>query len=217
MGVEISSNVSSTMKKIYEAHWETGNEVGSKAGYVIAMSQRGWLRKQRTKYSIEYKDGKRKIVYNPNGRRPFGTIVNKRGVTLDTRLENFIQWRTYSTTGTTVVAAPMKSGTTEIRRNGKVVSKTRVDSVGKGSVDILQKLNYGLNANSDTINRVNKPFDWQGGESMKRFKGKHQKALMFMEAGRRKAMGSVNRIITQGFSEALSRRENIKEPLKRVV
>lgn len=215
--VEISSNVSSTMEKIHEAHWETGNETGSRAGYVIAMSQRGHLKKQRTKYSVEYKDGARKIVKNENQRRPFGTIVNKQGKTLSTRLENFIQWRTYSSTGTTVVAAPMKSGTTEIRKNGKVVKKTRVDSVGKGSIDILQKLNYGLNSSSDTIRKVNKPFDWQGGKSMSRFRGTHQNSPMFMEQGRRDAMGTVNKILTAGFSDALKRRENIKEPLRKVV
>ena len=219
MGIEIQSNLSSSMKKIYEAHWETGNEIGSKNGYLIAMAQRAELKKQKTHYTTTVVDGKRKITYNKSTSRPFGTIIDKNGGTLATKLENFIQWRTYSSTGTTIVAAPMKSGTTEIRRNGRVINSTRVDGVGKGSINILQKLNYGLNGDSSMIMKPNgtDSFNWQGGESMDRFKGTHQKARNFMEEGRRNVMGSVNRNIKQGFADAIKRRENINEPMKKVV
>lgn len=209
----VQSNVSSTMTKIYEAHWETGNEVHSKIGKNIAYAQRIELLKQRTKYRSEVIGGKR-IIKSDGRRTRFGRIVNKQGEILETRLHNLIQWRTYSTTGTTVVAAPMKSGRTEIRRDGKIVGSIPVSSVGKGSIDILQKLNYGLNSASDRINIVNKPFDWQGKESMKRFKGTHTKARLFMETGRRNAMSKNDSIIREGFANASQRK--IEQPLKAV-
>ena len=205
----IYSNVSSSMKKIYEAHWETGNEVNSKAGAAIAEAQRKAMDKKQTHWHIEVKNGKRKFIFNPNITRSIGDIVKRNGTMLGTRLQNFIQFRTYSTTGTTVVTAPMKSGTTEIRRDGKVVDRTRVDSVGKGSVSILRKLNYGLNGSSDKILQKEKnqssDFSWQGESSHEPFKGKH-KALNFIEEGRRNALSKVNGYITRGFDEALSRR-----------
>jgi hypothetical protein len=193
------------MQKIYEAHWETGNEIASKNGKLIAYAQRVAFLKNRTHWSINYKNGKRQIVKRDRRTR-MGAIVNRQGVTLRTRLHNLIQWRTYSTTGTTVVGGMFKSGTTEIRENGKVIGKTRVDSIGKGSINILQKLNYGLNANSDKINEVGNDFNWNGGASMKRFKGKHTKALHFAEEGRRNALGKVNDNIQNGFPKALERR-----------
>lgn len=211
------SNVSETMKKIYEAHWETGNEISSKNGMAIAYAQRIALLKNRTKYRIEYVKGKRTIV-SRNRRTRVGAIVNRSGTTLSTRLHNFIQWRTYSTTGTTVVGGMFKSGWTEVRRNGKVTSKTRVQSVGQGSINILQKLNYGLNESSTRINKVNNPITWNGGPTMAAFKGKHMKAYEFAEEGRRNAMGAVNKNIKTGFTQALSRRENYtQQKMKKVV
>lgn len=210
----VESNVSTTMAKIYEAHWETGNEVHSKIGKNIAYAQRIELLKNRTKYRSEVINGKR-IIKSRERRTRFGAIINKQGQALETRLHNLIQWRTYSTKGTTVVAAPMKSGTTEIRRDGKVTGTVRVDSVGKGSIDILQKLNYGLNSASDKINVVNKPFNWQGKESMKRFKGTHTKGRMFMEVGRRNAMGKNDSIIREGFANA-SQRKDLEQPMRAV-
>lgn len=214
MEYRIDSNVSSSLKKIYEAHWETGNEIGSKNGMAIAMSSRKALESKRTAYNIEYKNGKRTIV--KRGSRPIGTIVDKNGRTLKTRLKNFIQWRTYSTTGTTVVGGMFKSGTTEIRKDGKVVSKKRVQSVGKGSINILQKLNYGLNKSSDKINKVGNKFDWQGKRSMKNFRGSHTKGLNFMEEGRRNAMGEINKNLKDGFKNSLQRRV-VKAKMERVV
>ena len=51
----VYSNVSETMQKIYEAHWETGNEIHSKIGFQTMESQRAELLKQKTAYNIEYK------------------------------------------------------------------------------------------------------------------------------------------------------------------
>lgn len=209
----VESNVSTTMAKIYEAHWETGNEVHSKIGKNIAFSQRDELLKQKTKYKTLVRNGKR--IIRTTSPKSFGEIISKTGSPLETELKNFIQWRTYSTTGTTVVAAPMKSGRTEIRRDGKIIGTERVDSVGKGSIDILQKLNYGLNSTSDKINVVNKPFNWQGKESMKRFKGTHTKGRMFMEVGRRNAMSKNDSIIREGFTNA-SQRKDLEQPMRAV-
>lgn len=206
----VYSNVSETMQKIYEAHWETGNEIHSKIGFQTMESQRAELLKQKTAYNIEYKNGKRQII--KGGSRSFGVIVNRKGSTLSTQLKNLIQYRTYASKGTTVVGVPMKAGYTELRENGKIVGRTKVHSVGKGSIDILQKLNYGLDASSNTIQTVNKPFSWQGGESMGRFKGTHTKALLFMEAGRRNAMSKADSIMRKGLDSLNSR--NIQEPSK---
>lgn len=211
---EVYSNIPSSLRKIYEAHWETGNEVGSKNGMAIAMASREALESHKTSYQTTVVNGKR--IIKKSAPRAIGTIVNRRGQTLNVRLKNFIQWRTYSTTGTTVVGGMFKSGTTEIRRNGKVVSKRRVDSVGKGSINILQKLNYGLNQNSNRINKVGNPFDWQGKESMKKFKGTHTKGLGFMEEGRRKAMSKVNKNTKEGFENAILRR-NLNQRMEKVV
>lgn len=207
----VYSNVSETMQKIYEAHWETGNEIHSKIGFQIMESQRAELLKQKTAYNIEYKNGKRQIVKGKKT-RDFGVIVNRKGSTLSTELKNFIQYRTYASKGTTVVGVPMKAGYTELRENGKIVGRTKVHSVGKGSIDILQKLNYGLNASSDTIQTINKPFSWQGKPTMKKFKGTHTEALLFMEAGRRNAMSKADSIMRKGLESLNSR--NIQEPLK---
>ena len=206
----VYSNVSETMQKIYEAHWETGNEIHSKIGFETKEAQRAELLKQKTSYNIEYKNGKRKII--KGGSRSFGVIVNRKDSILSTELKNFIQSRTYASKGTTVVATPMKAGYTEIRRDGKITSRTKVNSVGKGSIDILQKLNYGLNTSSDTIQTINKPFSWQGKPTMKKFKGTHTEALLFMEAGRRNAMSKADSIMRKGLDSLNSR--NIQEPLK---
>lgn len=205
----IYSNVPSSMRRIYEAHWETGNEVNSKSGAAIMKAQRAAMDKKQTHWHIEVKDGKRKFIFNPNITRSIGDIVKRDGTMLGIRLQNLIQFRTYATKGTTVVTAPMKSGTTEIRKDGKVVGRTRVDSVGRGSISILRKLNYGLNRSSNTIlqkeSKQSSSFNWQGKSSRKQFKGKHE-AFGFIEEGRRNALSKVNGYITTGFKDALSRR-----------
>jgi hypothetical protein len=203
---DIYSNVPSSMRMIYEAHWETGNEVNSKSGAAIMKAQRAALTKQQTHWHIEVKNGKRKFVYNPNITRSVGDIVLKDGRIIALGLQGLIQFRTYATTGTTVVTAPMGGGTTEIRRDGKVVDRTKVQKVGQGNIDILQKLNYGLNGSSNKINTVGNPFSWQGKPSHELFKGTHTKAMNFIEEGRRNALGTVNEYITTGFNDALSRR-----------
>jgi len=207
---EVYSNVTESLNKIREAHWETGNEVNSKSGAAIMYATRAAMNTKKTHWSIKYVNGKRRFVYSEKT-RTIGEIVNRSGTILNTRLQNLVQYRTYSTKGTTVVVAAMKSGTTEIRENGKVVGSTRVDSVGSGSIDILQKLNYGLNSTSSAINMPSgsRAFDWQGKSSRESFKGKHKK-MNFVEEGRRNAMGKVTGYINRGFEEALARRSNIK-------
>lgn len=202
----ISSNISSTMKQIYELHWETANEVASKSGRAIAMAQRNELLANKTYYDIEYVDGKRRIIKTDTS-RPVGKITNKQGIILSTRLENFIQWRTYSTTGTTVVGGMFKSGWTELREGGKVIGRTKTDSVGQGSINILQKLNYGLNSESNKINTVNNAYNWGGKKSLDNFKGTHTRGYGFAEKGRRNAMSEVNTLMKDGFKDALARRE----------
>ena len=210
----IYSNVPASLKQIYEAHWETGNEVNSQAGNAIKEAQRDALSSKKTHWHITYENGYRQFVYK-NITRPIGDIVNRQGVMIKLTLQNLIQSRTYATKGTTVVTAPMKSGTTEIRRDGRVVDRKRVDSVGKGNIDILQKLNYGLNGKSNKINRVNKSFSWQGEESKSSFEGKH-KALNFIEEGRRKALPRVNGYIKNGFKDGLSRRAKTSTKIVKV-
>ena len=213
----IYSNVSESMKQIYEAHWETGNEIGSKNGQIIAFAQREALTQNKTHYDIEYVQGKRRIIKKSTS-RDVGIIVNKQGVQLSTKLDNFIQWRTYSSTGTTVVGGMFRSGSTEIRENGKVIAKTKVDSVGKGSINILQKLNYGLDTSSSKVNVVNNAYSWNGKPSISKFRGTHTEGYGFAEKGRRSAMGKVNDNIRNGFSVALARREKgIKAQMKKAV
>lgn len=210
------SNVSSTLQKIYEAHWETGNEVNSKAGKLIAFSQRAELERHQTFYGIKYVNGKRRIVRNKTS-RSIGEIVNKQGIALKTKLPNLIQWRTYSSSGTTVVGGLFTRGYTEKRENGKVIDRIKVDPVGRGSMSILQKINYGLNDQSNQINSEGNPFSWDNGPSMEKFKGKHV-AREFAATGRRNVMGEVSSLLKQGFSDALARREKyINEPMRKAI
>ena len=213
----IYSNVSESMKQIYEAHWETGNEVSSTSGKLIAFAQRKALEAKKTNYDIKYKDGVRRIVKGDK-ERSVGVIVNKQGMTLKTKLSNFIQWRTYSTSGTTVVAGMFTNGWTEIRENGKVIDRERVYSVGQGSINILQKLNYGLNSDSSRINEVNNAYSWDYGKSMPNFEGSHTEGYEFAEDGFEAAKDDVFRTIRDGFSSALARREKgIKAEMKKAV
>jgi len=206
------SNVSRSLIPIYEAHWETGNEVNSKSGFRIMEQTRNALKGNKTHWHIEVKDGKRRFVYKEIT-RPFGDVVDRSGNNLDFNLENLIQFRTYGAKGTTVVAAPMNGGRTEIRRNGAIVDTKKVDKVGKGGIDILQKLNFGLDSQSKTINGIGSNVHWFGNESLESFKGKH-KGTHFIEEGRRNAMGQVHKYITQGFKEGIDRREKSMAQVK---
>jgi len=140
---EIFSNVSKQVTKIHELHWETGNEVNSKNAAEIMKKTREALSSHTTKWHVIYKNGKKKFI--KGAPRPIGQRFSyENQAPLKTSLQNLIQFRTYTTTGTAIVAGMMKSGTTEIREDGKVVSRTRVDGVSKESIAILQKLNNGL-------------------------------------------------------------------------
>lgn len=215
------SNASSSLQKIFDLHWESGVETNSKAGTAIMKSIRNELDKEKTYWKVVVKDGIRKFIKTSTA-RTVGTIVNRDGITLQTKLKNFIQFRTYGTTGTTVVGVPMKSGRTEIREDGKVVSSTPVDSVSKESINILNKLETG-----QAINRMGsqthsggkmwtKYRDNSRGKSLEKFDGKW-KARNYASKGRRNALGTVNTILSKGYQDALRRREKYsKTPMEKV-
>lgn len=198
---EIFSNVSKQVAKIHELHWETGNEVNSKNAAEIMKKTREASSSRTTRWQTIYKDGKKKFVkVSP---RSIGQRLSYEGQPLKTTLQNLIQFRTYSTTGTAVVAGMMKSGTTEIRENGKIVSRTRVDGVSKQSIAILQKLNNGIQGTTMWQDFQTKKLS---NKSRPGFEGKW-KALKYIEEGRRNSMSKIDSNIKQGFKDGLARRE----------
>jgi hypothetical protein len=209
------SNVSRSLIPIYEAHWETGNEVNSKSAAAITKQTRYVLEGNKTHWHIEVKDGKRRFVYK-DITRPFGDVIKRDGTFAKFNLSNTIQFRTYGAKGITMVATNMPGGQTEIRENGKIVSTKKVDKVGRGSIDILQKLNFGLDEESETIKGIGSGIHWFNQSSHEPFKGKHTKGTYFIEEGRRNAMGQVHKYITQGFKEGIERREKSMAQVKTV-
>ncbi len=198
---EVFSNVSKSIAKIHELHWETGNEVNSKNAAEIMKQTRVALSSKTTRWQTIYDNGKKKFI--KGAPRPIGQRVGYGGQPLKTELQNLIQFRTYTTTGTAIVAGMMKSGTTEIREDGKVVSRKRVDGVSKQSIAILQKLNDGKQGTTMWQDFKSKKLS---SESLSSFEGKW-KALKYIEEGRRNSMEKINTNIKQGFKDALQRRE----------
>lgn len=202
LSAEIFSNVSKQVTKIHELHWETGNEVNSKNAAEIMKKTRQALSSRTTRWHVMYEDGKKKFF--KSAPRPIGRRFSYESqAPLKTSLQNLIQFRTYTTTGTAIVAGMMKSGTTEIRENGKVVSRTRVDGVSKQSIAILQKLNSGKQGTTMWQDFQTKKLS---NESRKSFEGKW-KALKYIEEGRRNSMSKIDSNIKQGFKDGLARRE----------
>lgn len=216
------SNASSTLKKIFDMHWESGVETNSKAGTAIMKSIRAELDKEKTYWKVVItKEGKRRFVKTSTP-QAVGTIVNRDGITLNTKLRNFIQFRTYGTTGTTVVGVPMKSGRTEIRENGMIVDSTPVDGISKESINILNKLNSGVANNTMGSKTHSGGKMWTHykdntrGKSLDSFDGKWERRD-FAARGRRSAMGTVSDILNKGYEAALARREKYtKQPLRKV-
>lgn len=205
---EIFSNVSKQVTKIHELHWETGNEVNSKNAAEIMKKTRIALSQHTTRWHIKYEDGK-KIFFKSAARSIGQRFAYEDQAPLKTSLQNLIQFRTYTTTGTAIVAGMMKSGTTEIRENGKVVSRTRVDGVSKESIAILQKLNSGKQGTTMWQDFQTKKLS---NKSRPGFEGKW-KAFKYIEEGRRNSMSKIDSNIKQGFKDGLARREkyaNIK-------
>lgn len=205
---EIFSNVSKQITKIHELHWETGNEVNSKNAAEIMKRTRIALSSHTTRWHVKYEDGKKQFF--KSAPRPIGRRFSyENQAPLKTSLQNLIQFRTYTTTGTAIVAGMMKSGTTEIREDGKVVSRTRVDGVSKQSIAILQKLNSGKQGTTMWQDFQTKKLS---NKSRPGFEGKW-KALKYIEEGRRNSMSKIDSNIKQGFKDGLARREkyaNIK-------
>ena len=213
--VEVYSNLEASMTRIHQAHWESGNEAHSKAAALTKKMMSHALKSKRTIYTTKIVNGVRHIVKSAShsmGDR----IDHDTGRLMSTpNMANFIQFRTYSTTGTTVVGGLMKAGRTEVRRHGKIISTTPVFSVNQSSIDILEKISTG---------KTNKAL-WntkEGGyshESLSRFRGTHENnPTNFIAQGKRNAISAIKVRIPRWTLDAIKNRENIKqEPLKRKV
>lgn len=205
-GFEGYSNVSEMLTKIYEAHWESGNEAGSRMGLLVKSSLDKALKSQQTIYTTKVVKGKRRIIKTIS--HSFGQRIDRKtGKVMNTpNMANFIQWRTYSSTGTTVIGGLMKSGYTEIRRNGKVVEKSKVFSVNQSSVDILEKMDSGKIGHAlwNTKNGGYSPL------SKGQFVGTH-KPTNFISEAKTEAFSGVDEKMTKWMEEALRNRDDIKQ------
>jgi len=208
---EAYSNLSASMDKIHEAHWESGNEAHSKLGFLVKSSMEKALRKNKTNYTIQTnKNGKRLIVKENTSHSMGDRFDAHSGKKLNTHMGNFIQWRTYSTTGTTVVGGLMKAGQTEIRDEGKVVGRTKVFGVHQESVDILEKISSGQLGKAKWVHP-------RGVVSMKRFVGTH-KPTNFISEGKSSALSGADSKIVKWYKDAVNRRDDLKkQPIKRIV
>jgi len=211
-GFEAYSNLEASMQKIYEAHWESGNEAHSKMGWLVKKSLGSSLKQKKTQWSTKIVNGKRLIV--KSAAHSMGDRFDtKTGAKLQTDLTGFIQWRTYSTTGTTVVGGLMKAGYTETRKEGKVVGRAKVFSVNQSSVNILEKISSGKTGRA----QWNKEDGGYSVKSMKRFVGTH-KPTNFIAEGKSSALSGAEAKISGYYANAIKRRDDIKEqPMKRKI
>ena len=178
-------------------------------------SMRNELSQQKTYWDVEYKDGKRRLVKTKTARAMGRRINFRTGATEDVKLQNFIQFKTYASKGTTVIGGMFKRGKTEIRRDGRVVDTTMLDGVGKATIGILNKLETGV---QDKTNNEYTPMwkDEDGNltpKSMATLEGTW-KATRFATKGRRNAEGRVNGYMTSGLVEALRNRERDVSDIK---
>ena len=200
------SNLKESLQKIYELHWEAGNEAHSKLGWDLKQELERQLRSKTTEYSIKKnKKGNRQIV--KVAAHAMGDRFDaKNGDKLSVNMGNFIQFRTYATTGTTVVGVPMKAGKTEIRRDGKVVSSKKVFGIRQESIDILEKMSLGIVGVAKWVHP-------RGVKSMKGFEGTHQKhPNNFIPEAKAKALSNASSKIEKEYSAALERSKNVKSP-----
>jgi hypothetical protein len=200
---EMYSNFSKSMEKIHDLHWESGNEAQSKAGYLVKKSIERSLKRRKTHYTIKTKNGKRLIVKEASTHSMGERFDRNTGVKLSATMGNFIQWRTYSTTGTTVIGGLMKPGSTEVRRGGKVVSKTHVYGVRQQAIDILEKMDSGKIGKAEWVHP-------KGKESMNAFRGTHEKhPAHFIAEGQQSGINAAKFRIPRWTIEALANRENL--------
>jgi len=208
------SNLIASMREIHQVHWETGNQFHSYSGRAIMLSQRQAMKRETTFFkSGTTKNSKRKIV-GTDSPQPLGERYDSRtGAKLDVDMSNLIQYRTYATTGTTVVAVAMKGGKTEIRKDGRVVSSTRVDGIGQRSIAILMKMNSGKK--NPFVNWTTP--DGKVGGSIERFDNTWKKDRNFMEKGRKGAMFQVHRFMNEGMQKALENagRDTKMQPMRK--
>jgi len=209
--IEVYSNLAASMQKIYEAHWESGNEAHSKMGFLVKNSMEKALRKHKTNYTIETNSSGKRMIVKQNTSHAMGDRFDRKtGKKLNIHMGNFIQWRTYSTTGTTVVGGLMKAGYTETRDEGKITGRTKVFGVRQESIDILEKISSGKTGKAKWVNPM-------GTESMKKFKGTH-KPTNFIAEGKNSALSGASAKITKYYSDAIRRRDDLKkQPMKRTV
>jgi hypothetical protein len=207
---EAYSNLSASMDKIYQAHWESGNEAHSKMGFLVKKSLENSLKSKKTNWTTKMVDGKRLIVQS--GSHSMGErFSHKDGRKLSVNMGNFIQWRTYSTTGTTVVGGLMKAGYTETRDEGKITGRMKVYSVNQSSVDILEKISTGKTGRA----KWNKELGGYSAKSLKRFAGTH-KPTNFIAEGKSSALTGASGKIEKYYATAIKRRDDLKkEPMKR--
>ena len=212
--IETYSDLKAAMTKIHEAHWESGIEAQSKMGWIVKDSISNAMKSKRTQWTTERKDGVRLI--RKSGSHELGERIDfETGKKMSTpSMSNFIQWRTYSTTGTTVVGVPMKQGYTERRENGKVVKKIKAYGVGKQSVDIIEKMSTG----SVGIALWLEEGGGRSPISMKRFIGTHRKQpANFIADGKNKALSGMRAKLNKWYKEAASRRDDINStPMERL-
>ena len=211
--VEIFSNLNSSMSKIHEAHWESGMEAQSKMGFVFKDSMEKALKSHKTQYTTTIVDGKKIII--KSGSHDMGERINPQtGKLMDTpSMGNFIQWRSYSSTGTTVVGGLMKKGWTEDRKEGKIVGRRQVFGVGQNSIDILEKISTGKVGKA----LWNREDGKRSTKSMDIFEGTHvAHPTFFIKDGKNKAMNGARARLRRYLRDAIKARDNLKsEPMIR--
>lgn len=210
------SNLEESMKRIHDIQWESGNEAHSKAGYLYKKFLTRAMKRKKTTYTTKVVNGKRQIV--KTSRHSIGDRINhKTGQLMSNapHMSNFIQFRTYSTTGTTVVGGLMKKGYTEIRKNGKITGRARVYSVNQSSVDILEKMSSGRTGKA----KWNKEAGGYSPESIDRFEGTHENhPTHFIREGKAQAIPAIKFRIPRWTLAAIKAREdNNQAAIKRKV
>jgi len=197
------TNVGAEMREIYNIHLESGNEAHSKAGFIIKKAIEDSLHSKKTHYTTKFVNGKRIIVKNSSAHNMGERFSRVSGKKLDVDMGGFIQWRTYASTGTTVIGGLFKAGLTEIRRNGKIVKTTKVYGVAQDAVDILEKISSG---------KTNKAKwkDYKTGslttKSIDRFDGTH-KGNHFIEEGKNRGISTIKSKLEKWYDDAVENRD----------
>lgn len=209
---EVYSNLQAMLDKIYQVHWESGNEANSRFGFKLKDIMEDTLESKKTIWTTKVVDGKRRIVKTNS--HSFGERIDRKtGLTASTpSMKNFIQVITYSSTGTTVIGGLNKEGYTEKRRNGKIVGRLKVFRVRQKSVDILEKMDSGKIGHALWTTK-------DGGYSpisKDRFKGTHT-PTHFIAQSKGKAVGGYESDMSRYLAEAIRNRDNLnQEPMEKM-